>query len=378
MKKLIQKIPFNQPFISGLEQELVSDAISKGDLTGDGVYSKQSIHLLQEITGAKSVLLTPSATHGLEMAALAINIDEGDEVVMSSFTFVSCGNAFVLRGAKIVFVDIRPDTMNIDEQKIEAAISERTKAIVVMHYGGVACEMDTIMALAAKYSLFVIEDAAHCIDAYYKEKHLGTIGHFGVLSFHSTKNIHCGEGGALLVNAPSFVERLEIIREKGTNRQQLLDGKVDKYSWVDIGSSYLMSELNAAYLLGQLRRLHLVSASRRDIWQKYYHYLQSNKALELPVVPVSCRSNGHVFFIKLKDKPERDELIDYLNENSIKAVFHYIPLHSSVAGKKYGFFYGKDQFTTRDSERLLRLPMYYGFEEVAQVCEKINQFFDED
>lgn len=379
MKKLIKKIPFNQPYVSGDEQALVEDAISKGDLTGDGFYTKQSVSLLKKITGVKSILLTPSATHGLEMAALAISIQPGDEVIMSSFTFVSCGNAFVLRGAKIVFVDIRPDTMNIDENLIESAISERTKAIVVMHYGGVACEMDTIMEIALRRKVFVIEDAAHCIDAYYKNKHLGTIGHFGVFSFHSTKNIHCGEGGALLINDDNFVERLEVIREKGTNRQQMLDGKIDKYSWVAMGSSYLMSELNAAYLLGQLRNLHLVTENRLKTWQAYHYALMPlNDKIECPVIPKECTPNGHIFFIKLKDKEERDNLISYLGKKGIKSAFHYIPLHSSIAGKKYGVFSGDDQFTTRDSERLLRLPSFWGFDKVNEVSLEVGCFIDEN
>ncbi len=370
-------IPFNKPFVSGQEQEFVLDAIAKGDLTGDGFYSNQSVELLKKITRAKSILLTPSATHGLEMAALALNISAGDEVIMSSFTFVSCGNAFALRGAKIVFVDIRPDTMNIDETLIEAAITEKTKAIVVMHYGGVACAMDEIMEIALRRNLYVIEDAAHCIDAYYKEKHLGTIGHFGVFSFHSTKNVHCGEGGALLINDTHFVERLEIIREKGTNRQQLIDGKVDKYSWVDIGSSYLMSELNAAYLYGQLQNLDRLTQNRLQNWNRYYFLLKTIDEVEIPVVSIETQQNGHIFYIKLKDKNTRDQLIVYLKTKQIKTAFHYVPLHTSEAGEKYGCFLGKDLVTTRDSERLLRLPLYFGFTEVEYVCEQVKGFFDE-
>ncbi len=367
-------IPFNKPFVSGHEQKYVLDAIAKGDLTGDGQYSNKSIQLLKKITGAKSILLTPSATHGLEMAALALDIEEGDEVIMSSFTFVSCGNAFVLRGAKIIFVDIRPDTMNIDEQLIEAAITERTRVIVVMHYGGIACAMDEIMAVALRRNLYVIEDAAHCIGAYYKEKHLGTIGHFGVISFHSTKNIHCGEGGALLINDDKFVERLEIIREKGTNRQQLLDGKVDKYSWVDIGSSYLMSELNAAYLYGQLQNIDRLTQNRLQIWNRYYFLLKTIDEIEIPVVPVETQHNGHIFYIKIA---HRSKLIAFLNSKGIQSVFHYIPLHSSVAGKAYGKFYGEDRFTTKHSERLLRLPLFYGSDGVENICGYIKNYFSE-
>lgn len=371
-----QDILFNKPFISGQEQEFVLEAISKGDLTGDGHYSLLVTKALRKLTGTKSILLTPSATHGLEMAALAINIKKGDEVIMSSFTFVSCGNAFVLRGAKIVFVDIRPDTMNIDESLIESAITEKTKAILVMHYGGVACDMDTIMEIALRRNLIVIEDAAHCIDAYYKDKHLGSIGHFGVFSFHSTKNIHCGEGGALLINDSSFVERLEIIREKGTNRQQLLDGKVDKYTWVDIGSSYLMSELNAAYLYGQLLSLERLTQNRLQIWNEYLLQLNPIEEVELPFIPSQTRHNGHVFYLKLSSKEVRDSLIQFLKGKGIKSVFHYVPLHTSPFGKEIGCFHAVDNYTSIESERLLRLPLYFGFDKTLIVSEYIFAFFN--
>ncbi len=371
---MVTKIPFSRPFVSGHEQEYVLDAIAQKDLTGDGPYSRLVIKRLKEITESRSILLTPSATHGLEMVALALNIRAGDEVIMSSFNFVSCANAFVLRGAKIVFVDIRPDTLNIDETLIEAAISAKTRAIVVMHYGGVACAMDEIMDIALRRNIYVVEDAAHCISAYYKGKHLGTIGHFGVISFHSTKNIHCGEGGALLINDKQFVERLEIIREKGTNRQQLIDGKVDRYTWVDIGSSYLMSELNAAYLYGQLHGLELLTKNRLDNWQLYYNLLNID-GVELPTVLDDIRPNAHIFYIKLADGSVRDKLIEYLEKHGIKSVFHYIPLHSSTAGKEFGTFVGQDDYTTNESERLLRLPLYFGFEGVRYVCATIESFF---
>lgn len=373
---MAKNIPFNRPFVSGHENKYILDSIGKGDLTGDGYYSHLVVKQLGDITSAKSILLTPSATHGLEMAALAINIEKGDEVIMSSFTFVSCGNAFVLRGAKIVFVDIRRDTMNIDEHLIEAAITEKTKAIVVMHYGSVACAMDEIMEIAFRRNLYVIEDAAHCIGAYYKRKHLGTIGHFGVISFHSTKNIHCGEGGALLVNDDRFVERLEIIREKGTNRQQLLDGKIDKYSWVDIGSSYLMSELNAAYLYGQLIDLDEVTRNRVAIWKMYHKLLEGLEGVEGMFVPSYSQHNGHIFYVKVSTSKERDELISFLRLKGIESVFHYVPLHTSIAGEQFGVFVGHDKYTTMESERLLRLPIFFGLEDVNVVCNELKLFFE--
>ncbi len=365
-------IPFNIPYISGEEESYIKEAIQNKNLAGDGIFTKKCQTFLEDFTKSPNVLLTTSCTHALELSALLCDIEPGDEVIMPSFTFVSSANAFVLRGAKIVFVDIRPDTMNIDEQKIESAITNKTKAILVMHYAGVACAMDEIMMIADRHQLFVIEDAAQCMDAYYKGKHLGTIGHLGAFSFHSTKNIHCGEGGALLINEKRLIERAEIIREKGTNRKSFLRGEVDKYSWVDIGSSYLMNELSAAFLYAQLLNLNDVTQNRLKLWQKYYKLLNKNNA---ETTTLDYKHNGHIFFIKCKDKVERSALIQFLKTKEIKAYFHYVPLHSSKTGKIRGRFHGEDIFTTKESEKLLRLPLYYDLENVNQIGEFVNQFF---
>lgn len=365
-------IPFNIPYLSGEEEQYVQQAIQRRNLAGDGPFTKKCQILLEDFTKSPNVLLTTSCTHALELSALLCNIQPGDEVIMSSFTFVSSANAFVLRGAKIVFVDIRPDTMNIDEQKIEAAITDKTKAILVMHYAGVACAMNEIMEIADRYHLFVIEDAAQCIDAYYHEQHLGTIGHLGAFSFHSTKNIHCGEGGALLINDKKLIERAEIIREKGTNRKSFLRGEVDKYSWVDIGSSYLMSELNAAFLYAQLLKIKEVTQKRLAIWEQYFKALDG---LGFEINKTAYQHNGHLFFIKTKNKEERSRLIRSLKSKLINTAFHYVPLHSSKAGKRLGQFHGQDKFTTKESERLLRLPLYYDLEEGSVIVEFINQFY---
>lgn len=354
-------IPFNKPFIGGEEIKYIEKAIAHGNLSGDGYFTEQCSRFLQSFINCPSVLLTPSCTHALELAALLIDVQPGDEVVMSAFTFVSSANAFVLRGAKIVFVDIRPDTMNIDEMLIESAITAKTKAIVVMHYGGVACEMDEIMAIATKYNLIVIEDSAHCIDTYYKEKHLGSIGHLGALSFHSTKNIHCGEGGALLINDRQFIDRAEIIREKGTNRKSFLRNMIPKYSWVDIGSSYLQSELNSAFLYAQLNKLEFVSKRRRSIWNQYLNSFldkELNEHFEIPKIPMNCFHNGHIFYLKCQDHEERQDLINSLITKGIYTAFHYVPLHSSKFGKVHGRFSGQDNYTSVESNRLLRLPIY--------------------
>jgi dTDP-4-amino-4,6-dideoxygalactose transaminase len=364
-------IPFNIPLVTGNENKLIQEAFSTNKFSGDGAFTKKCHDRLEKFTETKKALLTTSCTHATEMAAILLEIKPGDEVIMPSYTFVSTANPFALRGAKIVFVDIRPDTMNIDESKIEAAITPKTKAIVPVHYAGVSCEMDTIMEIAGRHKLWVIEDAAQGIDAYYKGKHLGTIGHLGCLSFHETKNIHCGEGGALLINDHQFIQRAEIIREKGTNRSRFLRGEVDKYTWVDIGSSYLPSELNAAFLLAQLDAVKEVTKHRKMIWNEYYQLLKpmaDSGLLELPIVPNGSVPNGHIFYIKLKDINQRQELINYLKVNDIYSVFHYIPLHSSEAGFKLGDFVGQDKFTTFESERLLRLPMYYDL--------KVQNIFD--
>jgi len=372
-------IHFNYPLILGSEIKNIAKALENNHLCGDGIYTKKCCELLKKLTGAQKVLLTTSCTHALEMAAILTDIVPGDEVIMPSFTFVSTANAFVLRGAKIVFVDIRPDTMNIDENKIEAAITRHTKAIVPVHYGGVACEMDTIMAIALRHNLIVIEDAAQGLGSSYKGKPLGSIGHLGTLSFHETKNIHCGEGGAILINDDRYTERAEIIREKGTDRSKFLRGQIDKYSWVDIGSSYLPSELNAAFLYSQLDEMEMIIQYRKNLWDAYFVGLKEleNKGLiELPPPMDRDSHNAHMFFIKVRDINQRQKLISFLKENEIQAVFHYIPLHTSVEGVTAGTFFGKDDFTTSESERILRLPLHFKLtsENIGYIISCINRF----
>lgn len=374
-------IPFNVPPFIGKELDYVKEAMEKNHkICGDGPFTKKCNKWIEEKFLVEKVLLTTSCTHALEMAAILADIKEGDEVITTSFTFVSTVNAFVLRGAKIVFVDIRPDTMNIDENLIEDAITEKTKVIVPVHYAGVACEMDKIMEIAKKYNLIVVEDAAQGVMSKYKEKALGTIGDFGCFSFHETKNYSMGEGGALLIRNNNFSERAEIIREKGTDRSKFFRGQVDKYTWVDMGSSYLPSELNAAYLYAQLENADEINENRLKSWNIYnknLKELEDKKILELPKIPKECSHNAHMFYIKCKNLEERSKLTEFLKENLIYSVFHYIPLHTAEAGKKFGRFNGKDIFTTQESERLLRLPMYYGLkeEEILYICEKIKEFY---
>ncbi|MBD3830901.1 MAG: dTDP-4-amino-4,6-dideoxygalactose transaminase [Arcobacter sp.] len=360
-------IPFNKPPFTGNEEKYVLESIKSNKISGDGEFTKKCHKWFEERLNCKKVLLTTSCTHALEMAAILLDIKENDEVIMPSYTFVSTANAFVLRGAKIVFVDIRPDTMNIDETKIEQAITSKTKVIVPVHYAGVSCEMDTIMDIAKKYNLFVVEDAAQGMMSTYKGKALGTIGHLGAYSFHETKNYtSAGEGGLLLVNDDRFKDRAEIIREKGTNRSLFFRGMVDKYSWVDLGSSYLMNDMSAAYLWGNLDVVDEINQNRLNTWQKYYNglkELEEKRFIELPKIPDECQQNAHMFYLKVKDLKERTELLEYLKENDILAVFHYIPLHSAPAGLKFGIFSGEDKFTTRESEKLIRLPMYYNLED---------------
>lgn len=359
-------IPFNVPPCVGNEEKYNAQAIANHKLCGDGEFTKKCNAKLEQMTGTAKALLTTSCTHATEMAAILSKIQPGDEVIMPSYTFVSTANAFVLRGATAVFVDIRPDTMNIDETKIEEAITEKTKAIVPVHYAGVSCEMDTIMAIAQKYDLKVIEDAAQGIMSTYKGKPLGTIGDYGCFSFHETKNISMGEGGALLIANPADIETAEIVREKGTNRSKFFRGEIDKYSWVEAGSSYLPSELNAAYLWGELESAEEIYKNRMDTWQYYHSQLENmekNGKIKRPVIPENCVHNAHMYYIKAKDLDERTRLLAYLKENGVSAVFHYIPLHSAAAGIKYGRFFGEDQYTTKESERLLRLPLYYGMKE---------------
>ena len=373
-------VAFNRPPFTGKEFEYMKQAVDSGKICGDGKFTNKCSHLMEERFRANRVLLTTSCTHALEMAGLLCGIKPGDEVIMPSFTFVSTADAFVLRGAKIVFVDIRPDTMNIDETLIESAITDKTKAIVPVHYAGVACEMDTIMDIARRHHLYVVEDAAQGVMATYKGQALGTIGDFGCFSFHETKNYSMGEGGALLINDDRYTDDAEIIREKGTNRSQFWRGKVDKYRWVDMGSSYLPSELNAAYLYAQLENADDIFNDRMESWNRYYTGLSDLAAdgkIELPVIPSECQHNAHMFYLKTADLNERTELLAYLKERGVYAVFHYVPLHSAKAGKKYGRFHGEDKFTSRESNRLIRLPMYYGLseEDAAYVCDCVQAFY---
>lgn len=373
-------ISFNVPPYIGKEDKYIKQTIDSRKICGDGQFTKKCNEKFEKITGAKKVLMTTSGTSALEMAALLADIKPGDEVIMPSYTFVSTANAFVLRGATIVFVDIRPDTMNIDENLIEDAITEKTKAIVPVHYGGVACEMDTIRDIAKRHNLVVVEDAAQGVMSFYKGRALGSIGDFGCYSFHETKNYSMGEGGAVLVNHEKNVERAEIIREKGTNRTKFFRGQVDKYTWIDLGSSYLQSELNCAYLYAQIENPDIINNDRLQSWNTYYELLTPLKekgCIDLPVVPEGCVHNAHMFYIKTKDLEERSKLIAFLKENGIGAVFHYIPLHSSPAGQQFGRFHGEDKYTTKESERLLRLPMYYGLEkkDIEYVVNAVNGFF---
>ncbi|SUT94863.1 dTDP-4-amino-4,6-dideoxygalactose transaminase [Actinobacillus lignieresii] len=360
------QIPFNKPPIVGTELGYMQQAMASGKLSGDGFYNRRCEQWLENQFGTAKALLTPSCTAALEMAAILIDIQAGDEVIMPSYTFISTANAFVLRGAKIVFVDIRPDTMNIDETKIEAAITPKTKAIVPVHYAGIACEMDTIMAIAEKYRLYVIEDAAQAVMSSYKGKALGTIGHFGCYSFHETKNYSAGgEGGALLINDDRFIARAEVIREKGTNRSQFFRGETDKYTWRDLGSSFLMSELQAAYLYAQLEVAQHIKQTRLAVWQRYFEVLRpfaEQGRLELPTCPPECEQNGHLFYLKWRNSDERNDFIERLKQHGILAVFHYVPLHSSPAGQRFGSFIGEDRFTTSESERLVRLPLFYNLQ----------------
>lgn len=373
-------ISFNVPPVTGKEVTYMQDAISRNKICGDGYYTKLCNKWIEDTTGIAKALLTTSCTHATELAAILCDIKPGDEVIMPSYTFVSTADAFVLRGAKVVFVDIRPDTMNIDEKLIENAITDKTVAIVPVHYAGVSCEMDTIMEIAEKYNLKVVEDAAQGVMSKYKGKSLGTIGDYGCYSFHETKNYSMGEGGAILIRDAKDSDRAEIIREKGTDRSRFLRGQVDKYTWVAAGSSYLPSDLNAAYLYAQLEVAQQVFDDRMNSWNKYneaFKYLKDKGVIETPFVPEECDHNAHMYYIKLANITERTKFIDYMKENDILTVFHYIPLHSAPAGREYGVFAGEDKYTTKESERIVRLPLYYNMgEAVDEVISKVYKYFE--
>lgn len=373
-------IRFNVPPYVGKETEYMKAAIDSHKICGDGEFTKRCNAWIEENTGTAKALLTTSGTQALEMAALLSDIQPGDEVILPSYTFVSTANAFVLRGAKLVFVDIRPDTMNIDEKLIEDAITDKTRAIVPVHYAGVGCEMDTIMDIAKRHNLVVVEDAAQGVNAFYKGRALGSIGDYGCFSFHETKNYSMGEGGAILINRPEQIEDAEIIREKGTDRSRFFRGQVDKYTWVNIGSSFLPSDINAAYLMAQLEMADEINENRLQSWERYNEGLQDlaqQGVIELPYIPEECAHNAHMFYIKTKDMEERKALISYLKERDIAAVFHYVPLHSAPAGLRFGRFHGEDRYTTKESERLLRLPMYYNLSESDQqkVIDAVHGFY---
>ena len=374
-------IGFNVAPFTGKEFDYIREAVEAEHICGDGMFTKRCNQWIEEHTGTAKALLTTSCTHATEMAALLLDIHPGDEVIMPSYTFVSTANAFVLRGAVPVFVDIRPDTMNLDETLIEAAVTARTKAIVPVHYAGVSCEMDKILETAGKYGLAVVEDAAQGVCSFYKGKALGTMGDYGCFSFHETKNFSMGEGGALLIRDSEHVEDAEILREKGTNRSKFFRGQVDKYSWVNQGSSYLPSDMNAAYLWAQLELADVITADRMKSWNAYYEQLlppKEQERIELPCVPEGCEHNAHMFYLKARDLEERTALITYLKREGVQTVFHYVPLHSSQAGESLGRFAGEDRCTTKESERLVRLPMYYGLkeEETSYVVEKIKEFYE--
>ena len=374
------KINFNVPPFTGKEFEYMRQAVDNEKICGDGPFTTQCSEWIEEQTGTSKCLLTTSCTHATELAALLADIKPGDEVIMPSYTFVSTANAFVLRGATAVFVDIRPDTMNMDEKKIEDAITARTKVIAPVHYAGVGCEMDTIMDIAGRHQLMVIEDAAQGIMASYKGKPLGTFGEYGCFSFHETKNFSMGEGGALLIRDEKDILRAEIFREKGTDRSQFFRGQVDKYRWQDFGSSYLPSDMNAAYLYAQLELAEEITKARIDRWEQYWELLTplaQQGRIELPYIPKECVHNAHMFYIKTKDMEERSRLIAYLKEKEILSVFHYVPLHSAPAGKKYGRFHGEDVYTTKESERILRLPMFYRLtaDETGYIADQVKAFY---
>ena len=374
-------IHFNVPPFTGKELDYMKEAIENHKICGDGSFTKKCNQWFETKFNCQKVLLTTSGTSALEMAALLCDFHNGDEVILPSFTFSSTANAFVLAGAKLVFIDIRPDTMNIDETKIEEAITSNTKAICVVHYAGVSCDMNKIMNIAKKHNLLVVEDAAQGVMSKYNDEYLGTIADFGCYSFHETKNYSMGEGGALLIKDPKYNLKAEILREKGTNRSQFYRGQVDKYSWMSYGSSYLPSELNAAYLWAQLEKADVINENRLSLWNNYYNsfkVLENNNLVKLPIIPNECTHNAHMFYIKLKSLEERTAYIEFMKKNDILCVFHYVPLHSAPAGKMYGRFYGQDKFTTSESDKLVRLPLYYNLsqEDQQKVIDKTFEFFN--
>ena len=374
------EIPFNKPPVIGTEMQYLEKVFAADKFSGDGPFNRRCQQWIRDSLDCDKVLTTPSCTAALEMCAILLEIKPGDEVIMPSFTFVSTANAFVLRGAKIIFVDIRQDTLNIDESKIEAAITPNTKAICVVHYAGVGCGMSEIMAIAQRHNIYVVEDAAQALAASYKDRPLGSIGHLSTFSFHETKNFSCGEGGALAINDSSFSDRAAIIQEKGTNRTAFFEGRVDKYTWVDIGSSYLLGELQAAYLMAQLDSKNKIIEDRRKSWAFYQNALtelETAGKIELPKIPSHCDHNSHIFHIRVENIHERRALLSHCKSRGISLVFHYIPLHSATAGLKFGEFHGEDQFTTKESERLARLPLFYAMSEVerTRVIDSIKEFF---
>lgn len=374
-------IHFNVPPFVGTEFQYMHEAVENHKISGDGPFTKRCNEWMQNHFDAKKAMLTTSCSSALDMAALLCDVHPGDEVILPSFTFSSTANAFVLVGAKLVFVDIRPDTMNIDEKKIEEAITEKTKVICAVHYAGVSCEMDAIMGIARAHNLKVVEDAAQGVMSTYKGKALGTIGHFGCFSFHETKNYSMGEGGAILINDEQYIEKAEILREKGTNRSQFYRGQVAKYNWIDFGDSYLASDINAAYLWAQLEVADKINQNRLETWERYrdaFKVLEEKGILELPYIPQACVHNAHMFYIKCRDLETRQSFIQYMRDNDILCVFHYVPLHSAPAGLKYGRFQGVDKYTTAESERLVRLPLYYNIDnkDLDRVIEKALTFFD--
>lgn len=373
-------IPFNRPAVTGNELPYIQDALSRAVFSGNNHYNKLCCRWFKDRFGVPLAQVVPSGTHALELAALLLDLHQGDEVIMASFGFSSTANAFALRGARVVFVDIRPDTMNLDETLLEAAITPRTRAIVPMHYAGVPCAMDRIEAIAARHHLAVVEDSAQALLSSHQGRPCGTMGTFGCFSFHETKNIHCGEGGALLVNDPELVGRAEILQEKGTNRLKFFRGEIDKYTWVDLGSSWVVNEMTTAFLYAQLEEAEDLTVRRLSRWQSYQQALQplvDRGYAELPQVPADCIHNGHIFYLKVADEPERTRLIDHLKRNGVHAVFHYVPLHSAPAGLAYGRFTGEDRWTTRESERLVRLPLFSDLEEntLQVVAEQTRRFY---